>query len=100
MDSPKLISQLKWCREANLPPSARLGSQEFDFNYFINHVFTKFIHAFVKEITDTFSQLKFWSVFDIFDPRKLPQSVTEISSYRNREITALIDHYSKEKAST
>ena len=27
-------------------------------------------------------------------------SVTEISSYRNQEITILIDHYSKEKAST
>ena len=49
---------------------------------------------------DAFSQLKFWSVFDIFDPRKLPQSVTEISSYGNREITVLIDHYGKEKAST
>ena len=41
---------------------------------------------------DAFSQLKFWSVFDIFDPRKLLQSVTEISSYGNREITVLIDH--------
>ena len=49
---------------------------------------------------DAFSQLKFWSVFDIFDPRKLPQSVTEISSNGNREITVLIDHYGKEKAST
>ena len=49
---------------------------------------------------DAFSQLKFWSVFDISDPRKLLQSVTEISSYGNREITVLIDHYSKEKAST
>ena len=49
---------------------------------------------------DAFSQLKFWCVFDIFDPRKLPQSVTEISSYENREITVLIDHYGKEKAST
>ena len=49
---------------------------------------------------DAFSQLKFWSVFDIFDPKKLPQSVTEISSYGNREITALISHCRKEKAST
>ena len=49
---------------------------------------------------DAFSQLKFWSVFDILDPRKLPQSVTEISSYRNREITVLIHRYGKEKTST
>ena len=45
----------------------------------MDHVFTKFIDAFVKEMIDAFLQLKFWSVFDIFDPRKLPQSVTEIS---------------------
>ena len=45
---------------------------------------------------DAFLQLKFWSVFDIFDPRKLQQSVTEISSSRNWEIAVLID---KEKAS-
>ena len=49
---------------------------------------------------DAFSQLKFWSVFEIFDPRKLPQSVTETSNNGNREITVLIDRYGKEKAST
>ena len=49
---------------------------------------------------DAFLQLKFWSVFDIFDPRKLSQSVTEISSYQNWELIVLIDHYGKEKAST
>ena len=74
-------------------------SQEFDFEHFIDHVFTKFIDAFVKEMIDAFSQLKFVSLFDIFDSRKLPQSLTEISSYGNREITVLIDHYGKEKAS-
>ena len=82
-----------------MPPSAQIRSHEFDFKHFIGHVFTKFIHSFIKEMIDAFSQLKFWSVFDIFDPRKLPQSVTEISSYGNREIT-LIDHSGKEKAST
>ena len=51
-----------------------------------------------NEKIDAFSQIKFWSVFDIFDPRKLLQSVTEISSYVNQEITVLIDHYSEEKA--
>ena len=66
----------------------------------MDYAFTKFIDAFVKEMIDGFSPLKFWSVFDIFDPKKLPQSVIEISSYRNREIIVLIDHYGKEKAST
>ena len=49
---------------------------------------------------DVFLQLKFWSVFDIFDPRKFQHSVTEISSYGNQEISVLIDHYSKEKTSS
>ena len=66
-----------------MPPSAQVRSQEFDFKHFIDHVFTKFIDAFIKEMIDAFTQLKFWSVFDISDPRKLPQSVTEISSYGN-----------------
>ena len=83
-----------------MPPSAQIRSHEFDLKHFIDHVFTKFIDSFLKEMIDAFSQLKFWSVFDIFDPRKLPQSVTEISSYGNREITLLIDHSGKEKAST
>ena len=81
-----------------MPPSAQIRSHEFDLKHFIDHVFTKFIDSFLKEMIDAFSQLKFWSVFDIFDPRKLLQSVTEISSYVNQEITVLIDHYSEEKA--
>ena len=94
------LKQTARVKTLTMPPSAQVCSQEFDFKHFIDHVFTKFIDAFVKEMIDAFSQLKFWSVFDIFDPRKLPQSVTEISSYGNREITVLIDHYGKEKAST
>ena len=65
-----------------MPPSAQVHSQEFDFEYFINNVF-KIFDAFVKEMTDEFLQLKFWSVFDISDPRKLPQNVTEIPSFKN-----------------
>ena len=110
----KLKEKPKYCNSENfnhlkqtaddktltMPPSAQVRSQEFGFKHFINYVFTKFIDAFVKEMIDAFSQLKFWSVFDIFDPRKLLQSVTEISSYQNWELIVLIDHYSKEKAST
>ena len=44
-------------------------------------------------IKDVVCFLYFW-------PRKLLQSVTEISSYENGEITVLIDNYGKEKAST
>ena len=66
-----------------MPPSAQVCSQEFDFKHFIDHVFTKFIDTFLKEMIDAFLQLKFWSIFNISDPRKLQQSVTEISSYGN-----------------
>ena len=72
-----------------MPPSVQVRSQEFDFKHFIDHVFTKFVDAFLKEMIDAFLQLRFWSVFDIFDPRKLQQSITEISSYGNRGITVL-----------
>ena len=51
------------------PHSAQVHSQEYDFEHLINHVFTKFIDAFPNEMTDAFLQLKFWSVFDIFDPK-------------------------------
>ena len=61
-----------------IPPSPQVRSQEFEVKHFIDDVFTKFIDAFIKEMIDAFPQLKFWSVFDIFDPRKLPQSVKEI----------------------
>ena len=81
-----------------MPPSVQVRSQEFDFKHFIDHVFTKFIDAFLKEMIDAFTQLKFWSVFDISDPRELQQSVTEISSYGNWEITVLIGHCCKEKS--
>ena len=94
------LTQIADDKTLTMPPSAQVWSQEFDFKHFIDHAFTKFIDAFVKEMIDAFSQLRFWSVFDIFDPRKLQHSVTEISSYGNREITVLIDHYGKEKAST
>ena len=46
-------------------PSAQVRSQEFDFEHFIDHVFTKFIGAFIQEMISAFLQLKFWSVFDI-----------------------------------
>ena len=66
-----------------MPPSAQVFSQEFDFEHFVDHLFTKFIDVFVKEMIAAILQLKFWSVFDIFDPRKLWQSVIDISSYVN-----------------
>ena len=44
-----------------MPPSAQVHSQKFDFEHFINHVFTKFIDELIKEMIDAFLQSKFWS---------------------------------------
>ena len=44
-----------------MPPSAQVHSQKFDFEHFINHVFTKFIDVLIKEMIDAFLQSKFWS---------------------------------------
>ena len=49
-----------------MAPSAQVHSQEFDFKHFIDHVFTKVIDAFAKEMIDAFLELKLWSVFDNF----------------------------------
>ena len=86
--SPKIenfycLKQIADDKTLTMPPSAQVCSQEFDFEHFVDHLFTKFIDVFVKEMIDAFLQLKFWSVFDISDSRKLWQSVTEISSYVN-----------------
>ena len=54
-------------RPWNMRPSAQVRTQEFDFEHFIDHVFTKYIDAFIKEIIDAFLQLKFWPVFDIYE---------------------------------
>ena len=43
-----------------MPPSAQIHSHEFDFKHFIDHVFTKLIESFIKEMIDAFSQLKLW----------------------------------------
>ena len=61
-----------------MPPFTQVCSHQFGFEHFIDHAFTKFIDAYIKEMIDAFSQLKFWFVFDIFNPRKFPQSSTEI----------------------
>ena len=69
-------------------PPVQVHSQEFDFKHFIDHVFTKFVDAFLKEMIDAFLQLRFSSVFDIFDPRKLQQSITNLKlrKLRNNSI--------------
>ena len=46
-----------------MPPSTQVCSKKFDFEHFIDHVFTNFIDALIKDIIDAFLQSKFWSFF-------------------------------------
>ena len=50
-----LLKQTADDKTLTMPPSSQGRSQEFYFKHFINHVFTKFADAFVKEMIDAFS---------------------------------------------
>ena len=43
----------------NLPPSSRIRTQPFVFDEFKNDAFLKFIDAFIMELNEAFSQIKF-----------------------------------------
>ena len=45
-----------------MPPSAQVRYQKLDFEHIIDHVFTKFIDAFVKGMIDAFSLSIWWPV--------------------------------------
>ena len=77
----------------NLPPSSRIRTQPFVFDEFKNDVFLKFIDAFIMELNEAFSQIKFWSCFAVFDPRKLPEDVALLHQYGNDELEKLLRDY-------
>ena len=37
--------------------------------------------------------MHFWKCFSVFDPRRLPENINEITNYGNEEPESLIDHY-------
>ena len=50
-----LLKQTADDKTLTMPPSPQVRSQEFGFKHFIDHLFTKFADAFVKEMIDAFS---------------------------------------------
>ena len=47
----------------------------------------------IEEIKEAFEQFEFWLNFEIFDPQKLPQSKSDLMSYRNEQLAQLLTHY-------
>ena len=88
-DMKKLIAE----ETLNLPPSSRLSAPAFCFDKFKNDVLSKFIEAFKEELNKTFSQIKFWSNFSIFDPWKLPEDNPSLELYGHDELDKLLEHY-------
>ena len=47
----------------------------------------------IEEIKEAFEQFEFWLNFENFDPRKLPQSKSDLMSYGNEQLAQLLTHY-------
>ena len=50
-----------------------------------------------EEIKEAFEQFEFWLNFEIFYPRKLPQSKGHLMSYGNGQLAQLLTHYGVSK---
>ena len=61
----------------SLPPISLIGSfqQLFEWEQFETCVYTPFLVAFMNEVEAAFSQLDFWMVFNILDPRAFPEAL-------------------------
>lgn len=82
----------------SLPPAARLrGSDSFVWETFKTESFYPFIDRMIEEIKEAFEQFEFWLNFEIFDPRKLPQSKSDLMSYGNEQLAQLLTHYGVSK---
>ena len=84
----------------SLPPSSRTRSRPFDFDEFEAEVFLPFVNRFSEEVKEAFKQLDFWLSFVVFDPRKLPETKAELSTYGGEEIEKLSSHYGSVQTDT
>ena len=65
----------------NLPTASCLRETEFDWENFESTVFFPFIHDLTSKIKKASSNIPFWIQLSIFDPRKLPLTKDELTSY-------------------
>ena len=73
----------------NLPPASRLRETEFAWEDFESTVFFPFIHDFTSEIKKAFTNIQFCILLPTFDPRMLPLTKDELTSYDTRELQAI-----------
>ena len=55
---------------------------------------------FQSEIKSAFNQLQFWLKFTALDPRKLPETISDVESYSIEEINELVNFYGTDKKDT
>ena len=78
---------------SSLPTTSRLRAEKFDFTEFSEGLFPKFIGDFQAELNEAFAQIQFWKSFSVFDPQNLPRKLSELQTYRIKEMETLINHY-------
>ena len=85
----------------SLPPSANLQKNVlFKWDEFEENVYLKFISLFQLEIESAFNQLQFWLNFTVLDPRKLPETISDVESYGIEEMNELVNFYGIDKKDT
>ena len=85
----------------SLPPSANLQKNVlFKWDEFEENVYLKFISLFQLEIESAFNQLQFWLNFTVLDPRKLPETISDVESYGIEEMIELVNFYGIDKKDT
>ena len=78
---------------SSLPTTNRLRAEKFDFTEFSEELLPKFIGDFQAELNEAFVQIQFWKSFSVFDLQNLPRKLSELQTYRIKEMETLINHY-------
>ena len=83
----------------SLPPSfrTRLNQQLLEWEQFGTNVYMPFLDAFIKEVETALSELDFWMIFNILDPRALSEELDLLDEYRVDELEKLLSHYGDDK---
>ena len=85
----------------SLPPSANIQQNVLlKWEEFKEKVYLKFIYSFQLEIESTFNQLQLWLNFTVLDPRKLPETISDVKSYGIEEINELLNFYGADEKHT
>ena len=64
------------------------------------NVYLKFIALFQSEIESAFYQLQFWLNITVLDPRKFPETISDVENYGIEEINELVNFDGIDKKQT